>query len=325
MRLLLVFGKCRYCEFILFLRCRRIKYAISNYYYSEMQVGIANYLYITERFDRAIMETNRLLDKKEQLQPDVVVELHNLLALCHRKYVAFDLSKLHFQTALDHETDMGDEYDKSISAVNLGKIAYHELDWPQAALWNHRALELLDQAFRAADSEDLRIHIELFIAEYHRLIAECLIWNMDVAGAEHHLGEAEKIYQTIASRDRYYVRYIYTSALVRIFGGKTEEGLSLCASALEQATSKYDRSQIQFYRGIALLSQGDQAGAAECAADGLGCAQAIGAWLECEELTILLSMAREGSTVCHTERWHENPYIRRWSEHAERTIREVVG
>lgn len=291
----------------------------------DAQVGIANYLYITERFDRAIAETDRLLEKKEQLQPDVVVELHNLLALCHRKYVAFDLSKLHFQTALDHETDTGDEYDKSISAVNLGKIAYHELDWPQAALWNRRALELLERAFRAADSEDLRIHIELFIAEYHRLIAECLIWNMDVAGAEHHLGEAAKIYRAVASRDRYYVRYIYTSALVRIFGGNTEEGLVLCASALEQATSKYDHSQIQFYRGIALLAQGDRNGAAECAADGLGCAQAIGAWLECEELTILRSIAREGNAVCHTERWHENSYIRLWSEHAERTIREVAG
>ena len=189
------------------------------------RIGVVNYLYITERFDRSVKVIEELLQDEDDLAPESVAELHNIYALCCRKFVAFNLAKEHFERALQYDGAEEDEYDKSISAVNLGKIAYHELNWEQAAKWNEMALSLLRTAYEKTDNEDLRINIELFIAEYHRLIAECVIWNLNVSDAEVHLLETEEIYRRIISRDRYYVRFIYTSALVKIFGGDTEGGL----------------------------------------------------------------------------------------------------
>ncbi len=288
------------------------------------RVGIVNYLYITERFDRAIKAIEKLLQNDAILDPNVIVELHNVYALCYRKYVAFDLAKDHFERALNYDMAAEDEYDKSISAVNLGKIAYHELDWDQASEWNERALSLLETAYKKADNEDAQISIELFIAEYHRLIAECLIWNMDVSNAAKHLDETEKIYKKIASRDRYYVRFLYTSALVKIFGGDTEEGISLCEDALKIATSLYDQSQIMFYKGVALLKKGEYNEAYECAANGMDKAEQIGAWLEMEELSLIKNIAKKESNIYHTEHYYNNEYIQRWSLYAYETINEVI-
>lgn len=288
------------------------------------RVGVVNYLYITERFDRSIKAIEALLQNEAVLSPDVVVELHNVYALCYRKYVAFDLAKEHFETALNYDAASDDEYDKSISAVNLGKIAYHELDWDQAAKWNEGALSLLKTAYANTDSEDMQINIELFIAEYHRLIAECLIWNLNVAEAEMHLEETGKIYRKIASRDRYYVRFLYTSALVKIFGGATETGLALCEDALGIATSLYDQSQIMFYKGLALLQKGEYQKALECAVNGMDNAERIGAWLELEEIALVKSIAGRKNTIRHTEHYYDNTYIQKWSKYALETIEKVI-
>ena len=288
------------------------------------RVGIANYLYITERFDLAIKAIEEILQNETELNPDVVVELHNIYALCYRKYVAFDLSKEHFERALNYDKASGDEYDKSISAVNLGKIAYHELDWSQASMWNELALSLLKTAYEKTNNEDLQINIELFVAEYHRLIAECLAWNLDIPEAEKHLVETEKIYSKIVSRDRYYVRFIYTSALVKIFGGYTEAGLALCEDAMEIATSLYDQSQIMFYKGLALLKNGDYSGAHECAISGMNKAERIGAWLEMEEIVLIKNLAEREDITYHTEHYNSNGYIQKWSQYALETIKKVI-
>lgn len=287
-------------------------------------VGIVSYLYITERFDRAIQVIQKLLQNENALDSEIVVELHNIYALCYRKYVEFDLAKLHFERALNYEKAIKNEYDKSISAVNLGKIAYHELDWVQASKWNERALYLLESAYKKTDNEDMQINIELFIAEYHRLIAECLIWNMDVLGAEKHLEETKEIYSKIVSRDRYYVRFIYTSAVVKIFGGDVEKGIWLCENALEIATSLYDQSQILFYKGIAFLKKGEDRQAYECAVNGMNKAERIGAWLEMEEIALVKSLAEKDSIIHHTEHYNSNEYIQKWSLYAQKIIEKVI-
>lgn len=288
------------------------------------RIGVVNYLYITERFDRAVKVIEELLQDEDDLAPESVAELHNIYALCCRKFVAFNLAKEHFERALQYDGAEEDEYDKSISAVNLGKIAYHELNWEQAAKWNEMALSLLRTAYEKTDNEDLRINIELFIAEYHRLIAECVIWNLNVSDAEVHLLETEEIYRRIISRDRYYVRFIYTSALVKIFGGDTEGGLYLCEEAQAMATSLYDQSQILFYKGLAFLKKNDLGKAYDCAVEGMSKAEQIGAWLEMEEIALIRSLAQNEDFICHTEHYWNNEYIQKWSKYAEATIKKVI-
>ena len=288
------------------------------------QVGVANYLYITERFEETIRVIEALFEQSNELAPDVLVELHNVYALCYRKFVAFDVAKEHFENALNLDEAKEDEYDKSISAVNLGKIAYHELDWESASQWNETALALLDAALEKEISEDQQINIRLFIAEYHRLIAECVIWSMDVEEAQRHLEQTVGIYNTIASRDRYYVRFLYTSALVQIFAGSQEEGLALCDQALSIATSSYDKSQIMFYRAIALLKTGRDDEARACAYEGVKKARAIGAWLELEELSLVQGLSEKGA-ICHSERYGSNPFIQKWSDYAQEVLRKVIA
>lgn len=174
----------------------------------DIEVGVANYWYITERFDLAIKVIKNLLQRKDGLASDTIIELNNLLALCYRKYVVFDLAKDHFLEAFNNSDAKDDDYDKSISAINLGKIAYHELDWGLAEKCNNTALGLLENSLNQTDSEDMRVNIELFIAEYHRLISECVIWNFEIEKALQHLAYANRTYEKIASRDRYYVRYL---------------------------------------------------------------------------------------------------------------------
>lgn len=292
---------------------------------TDTAVGIANYLYITERFERAAGLIGKLLEDSDSLSPDVTVELNNVIALCYRKFVAFDRAEDHFRTALNYPDAPDDEYDRSISAINLGKIAYHELNWKDASGWNDLALSLLSSAYSKTDNEDEKTSILLFIAEYHRLIAECLIWNLDVAHAESHLKEAEQIYQNVTSRDRYYVRFLYTSALVSIFGNNIQSGLSLCDKADELATSQYDKSQISFYRSIALLSLGRKEEALCSAADGMRNAEQIGAWLETEELSLAKSLAMDAESFEHTERYSENPYIHAWSDYACDVLKKVTA
>lgn len=288
------------------------------------KVGTANYLYITERFDKAMKLIEVLLENESVLKPEVIVELHNVYALCYRKYVDFTLAKKHFELALNNDLSTNDYYNKSISAVNLGKIAYHELDWISAAKWNDLAMELLEKAYNSAESEDLQITIKLFIAEYHRLIAECMIWNLEVKESQKHLDEAHLIYTTLASRDRYYVRYIYTSALVKIFGGDAVEGMALCDEALEKATSLYDKSQINFYKALASLKMKKNEEAFNYASDGIKNAEQIGAWLELEELFLVKSIADNSSEVQHTSRYNSNNFIKEWSNYALTTIRKVI-
>ena len=291
----------------------------------SFDVSVANYLYITERFDRAVKLIQKLLSYSAQLAPDVIVELNNVIALCYRKHVDFDLSKQHFRTALDYQAATDAYYDKSISAVNLGKIAYHELDWNAADQWNKTALELLQKSYDQTDSEDMQITIELFLAEYHRLIAECVIWNMDIDSAERNLAYAESTYKKIAFRDRYYVRSIYTSALVEAVKGDSDKCLKLCKSALELATSKYDKSQIYFYMGIAYLQKGDVESCQNCAARGVEMSNQIGAWLEEEEISLLESIAVCNDTANHTPRYFDNEYIQRWSDYAYQFLKGITG
>lgn len=289
------------------------------------RVGIVNYLYITERFDSTIKAIDKLLQNETALDSDVVVELHNIIGLCYRKHVEFDLAKMHFYAAFNQNTKNKCEYEKSGAAANLAKIYYHELNWEEASKWNDIALSLLKTAYTKSDSEDNQISIELFIAEYHRLIAECLIWNMDVSEAEKHLEEAEKIYHKIASRDRYYVRFIYTSALVKLFDGDAEKCISLCENALEIAASLYDQSQIMFYKGLALLKKGEDKEAYECAVSGIDKAERIGAWLEMEEIALVKSLAENKNVISHTEYYNNNEYIQKWSQYALETIKKVIG
>lgn len=297
-----------------------------GYESSNGKIGVAYFYYITENFDRAISCVKAMLVADENFSVEEKSELHNLIALCYRKYVDFGKAKCHFEKAYDNSIDTEEYYNQSISLVNLGKIAYHELDWVNADKFNVQAIEHLETELKSTDNEDYKIVLELFIAEYHRLSAECLIWNYDLERVDAELNAAKSIYDKVQSRDRYYVRYLYTSVFRDLLAGLYEDVMDECEFLLQQATSSYDKSQILFYRSLAAYKSKKFADCKNYVREAYSYAKSIGAWLEAEEVVALANMLPCDSAVLkHTESFSSNEYIRTWIEHVIEFINNIPG
>ena len=290
---------------------------------SNVAVAIANYFYIVEKFDCAIKVIEKIFDSGNIIN-EYALELKNILGLCYRKYVKFDLARNNFEQILESNLDDNNLYEKSGAAMNLGKICYHELDWHKAMLYNKEGIFILNKAYDKSDNADERITLELFIAEYYRLTAECLIWNLDISEAGKFLNLAQNIYNKTLYKDRYYVRFLYTSALLNIFGGDPDTGLLLCDKVSEIAVSQYDQSQVLFYKGIALLMKNKRQAALKCAIKGIEKTEQIGAWLELEEITLIKNIAEEHIVINHTACYYDNRYIHVWSDYVIEMIERLI-
>lgn len=236
------------------------------------KIGWANYLYITERFsdaelfllkliqhgevdnlDNQCQETNLLGNCEYVVDKNDLAGLHNTLALCYRKYVDFDKALTHFEYA--EQITVGEKleslYEKSIAIVNMGKIDYHLFEWNKSIKHTLDACDKLEQCKKVVNDMDKLIELDLFIAEYNRLVAEACIWNKQIEDAEKYLSESNRIYSIYQIRDRYYIRYHYTDAFLKIVKGEPEKSVEPLTKLLDQAKSDYDKSQILYYLVVA--------------------------------------------------------------------------
>lgn len=288
----------------------------------ESAIAIAYYYYITESFSIAINKITALISS-EPASEDNLAELYNLLGLCYRKSVDFKASRECFEKA-DNCTKAS-FYDHANSQKNLGKIAYHELDWLEAERHNQKADMYLAEELKLSNNEDTSSSLRLYLAEFHRLTAECLIWNSQLDEADSELAQAEGLYKTVTSRDRYYIRYLYTSVFRDILGGKFVSIPETCDLLMEQATSAYDKSQILFYKAFADLKHHDYSSFSESIIEAYRYAKSIGAWLEMEEIVNLLEYSGKAvSGVEHSEVFRSNIAIQRWIEHVNQFIKSVL-
>lgn len=292
----------------------------------EYNIGISYYHYITENFCKTINTIEDIFSLKIKLSPVENVELHNLLALCYRKNVDFEKSKKHFILAFDLGNEIKANYDQSISLVNLGKISYHELDWVGAMNWNQKAILYLKNELDNAEDEDYRISLQLFIAEYHRLIAECLIWSCNLEQVDEELNKAEKIYKQIQNRDRYYIRYLYTKVFRDIMAGNFDDVIEECELLYKQATSSYDKSQILFYRSIAELKFNKKESFFADITLAYEYAKTIGAWLEMDEIVSLASITNDNTLkLTHSHIFSDNNIIKNWVKYVISFMRNILG
>ena len=282
----------------------------------ESAIGVAYYYYITESFSTAIKKIQDILDSCE-FSPStrsIISELSNLLGLCYRKSVDFEDSKYAFIGAVADEDTT--DYDKANSLKNLGKIAYHELDWEAASDYNERARQCLSRELERANDDDSKASLNLYLAEFHRLTAECLIWNFQLEEVDKELNIAESIYNSVTSRDRYYIRFLYTSAFRDILSGDFLGAGEMCDLLLDQATSAYDKSQILFYKAITALSSQDTHGFIQSIKKAHRYANSIGAWLELEEIMALAQYSKiQVDGVFHCDSFESNKSIQKWIEH----------
>ena len=131
---------------------------------------------------------------------------------------------------------------------------------------------------------------------------------------------AEEIYNQISTRDRYYIRFLYTSAFSHLLTGDYKSTYDECCILLKQATSKYDKSQILFYQSIAALKLKESKEAISCSKKAYNLAISIEAWLESEEIAAVASLAG------NTEIKHQhltNPFINKWIGYAQDFINKI--
>ena len=105
---------------------------------------------------------------------------------------------------------------KSLANLMKGKIAFQRLDWESSYLEIENSIKMLQKAIPLLSSDDDKINHEMFIAEYARVFADSAIWHKDYELAKNYLDKASEIYTRLKVKDRYYVRYIYTTIFLEI-------------------------------------------------------------------------------------------------------------
>lgn len=300
-------------------------YVASDYSWNdsiESAIAIAYYYYITESFGIVIKKINALFSTG-LIPEENLAELYNLLGLCYRKYVDFETSRKCFEKA--DSCSSASYYDHANSLKNLGKIAYHELNWKEAENHNKEADIYLSKELERSSDDDTTTSLKLYIAEFHRLTAECLIWDFQIDEVNNELAKAEVIYNAVTSRDRYYVRYLYTSAFRDILRGNFDAAIESCDILMDQATSAYDKSQILFYKAFAALKQHDNISFSKSIMEAYKYAKSIEAWLEMEEIVSLKEYSGlfvDG--VEHCDIYYSNKTIKNWIKHVNHFIETVL-
>ena len=283
----------------------------------KLKVSIAYYYYITENFAKASEIFINLLKDIEttNIEGISIAGIYNVLGLCYRKYVDFDKAKECFNKA--NALANNELYEKSIAIINLGKISYHELDWSTSFAQGIEAERVLEECFKESKEDDERNTLELFIAEYNRLIAESVLWRNDIALAKKYLMNSSKIYESNHTRDRYYVRFQYTKILSEILDGNLDYEEENYDLVFKNAQSKYDKSQILYYHAFAEFLRGNNSSALDSLDLAAKYTKEIGALLEYGE-TLMLKSLIDGSTLTTF-----NDTIDKWLTHIKTMCMET--
>jgi tetratricopeptide (TPR) repeat protein len=293
---------------------------------TETKIGIINYRYITESFIKCIELIKSILTGS--LSVEHQSELYNILALCYRKNVDFTESEECFKKAFELGAEQETFYDQSISLINLGKISYHRLDWDESYKWTEMGIEYLQKELDRAEEQhnsDYIITLKLFLAEYHRLYAESLIWASEKERAEKELEFAKNMYELLNTRDRYYIRFYYTSTFCRLLSKSFDEVSQECDLIFEHTTSNYDKSQVLFYKGIALAGLNNTPKLKKCVEAAREYAQKIGAWLEFEEITYLGNRVFGEGSYPHCSAYMNNTHIRKWIPYVAHFLDKILS
>lgn len=284
------------------------------------QLGLAmgDYYYITERFSKSINVLSLMINQhKEAYSVEELAGIYNTLALCYRKFADFDKSQHYFETALSVSKNLAFfEYGRAM--VVLAKITYHKKEWEKCYQQINEALENITEAYNRAENDDKKKTYILFKAESYRIFADAIVWNDGCSDASEQLGKALEIYNSLVTRDRYFIRFKYTTALVKTLNGgqvAPEEFDELLA----QAEGIYDKAQILYIKGISLYLRGDINSCIDSLEEALIYATQIDAQMEIGEIITVLRLCGETS---HTI--PDNADILSWCEHISSVLHKKV-
>ncbi len=306
----------------------------------EGEIGKVFYYYIVEDFSKAIKKAKALLGD-EAVSSDFILqsELYNVKGLSERKLALFDDALESFDNCIaaaeeageDHSENSDMEFELSLAYLIKSKINMHLLDFSGSNKNGKKAIKILSRKIEEMPESDKKTSNILFLAEDYRVCADAYIWQKEYALAQERLKMCQEIYQAHnGSIDRYFIRYKYTSLLLRIMQRDTEGVIRELSEILEkEATSHYDKGRIHYYVALCVYlnyredEQLVQLGF-ESAKKGVEIYDSIDSLLEKAECNLLAQKLSELAGARYISDDDDNEYIDNWIEYIDGVLQEVA-
>lgn len=265
------------------------------------QTAILYFFYAKEEFRKVIDIVEDTLTGYDKNQTFETCQISEVYGLSLRKIGDFCKAQGAFRNTIAIAESINDDYQMSIGLMNIAKINYHLTDFKSAYKHNSDGIIALEKALnkQIKDRSRLIVSTQLFLAEYHRLAAETCIWNNDFQKANKMLDKTLEIYKEVNTRDRYFVRFLYTSAQCRIMEHKMDDAHILLLESKKHMRNHYDQATINYFHALwylfsAAIKNDDRmfAAASDYAGKALKLFNKIEAALEILEVNILLSILK---------------------------------
>ena len=306
----------------------------------EGEIGKVFYYYIVEDFNKAIKKAKTLL-ASEEIKTDYVLqsELYNVKGLSERKLVLFDDALESFENCIaavenveeEHRANSDMEFELSLAHLIKGKIYLAMLDFTNCNKNCKRAIKILSRKIDEMPDSDKKTSNILFLAEDYRVFADAYIWQKEYEDAQAMLQECEDIYEANnGSVDRYYIRYKYTSLLLRIMQRDSRGAVEDLTDMLKrEATSAYDKGRLQHYIALCVyLNERDNLEKVkigfEAAKKGVEIFDSIDAYLEKAECNMLALKLAPLAEARYRSDDDDNEYIDAWIEYVDGVLQEVI-
>lgn len=300
----------------------------------EGEIGVAFYYYIVEEFDKAIRQCKLLINSNKEIQdkPELLAELHNVKGLSQRKIVEFDEAIGSFGNAIKCSNDAKDSipsknsdpaFEESMAYLILGKIYTNMLDFNKANECLDKSVEILNNRIDELDDGDDKTAKLLFLAEEYRVYAYSCIWENDFKKAEDLLNKCDMIYRNNkSSTDRYFLRYQYTSCLLKIMSNEVKGIEVKLNSLLSSIKGKYDRGTINMYLGLLCLFTNDDR-AMSFIDEAKKIFKRIKAYLELNEAQMIGEIYNELHNISEDIDYEfRNEYAKKWIEYAKEYVKK---
>lgn len=313
----------------------------TRYWGVEGEIGKVFYYYIVEDFANAIKKAKKLLADDTVKQSFVLQsELYNVKGLSERKLVLFDDALESFDNCIEVLEDAdGDcsensdiEFELSLAYLIKSKINTHMLDFSTANKNGKKAVKILSRKIDEMPDSDKKTSNILFLAEDYRVCADSYIWQCEYELAQERLKECQDIYQSHnSSTDRYFIRYKYTSLLLRIMQKDSVGVVDSLTQMLEnEATSSYDKGRLHYYIALCIyLNHRDDSELVKLGFDsaksGVDNYDRIDAYLEKAECDLLAQKLSKVAGARYVGDSDDNEYIDAWIEHIDKIIEEIAG
>ena len=167
--------------------------------------------------------------------------------------------------------------------------------------------------------------IKLILAEYKRLSAENNRFRKEYQKAESELKVASAIYDEVVFRDRYYVRFIYTSALLNLFSNNLLDAEHLLLKAETLSRNNYDKATVLYYKSILDLLQNNDIKATELSERAAQIFSKIYSCIEQVEALIINAISKRSNQTIEIQPEHFDWYQYVFNLYTNHLIKTING